>query len=453
MISGILSFASSGRAKAEAKQPYTFDQDGYPFPNLYEEADEMLVVAMLMYIMTELRTMAKQKRLQHGAERILNLPTTLEAVICCIEENYDAIRQQAADHEMALQALKSIQERFQKHSASSAASSSWINPFANTTTPQHQAQLTAFGDEQPDKELVYAVAVDNCRRRITVAFRGSVTPTDFITDACIEFSTRPHPLNVDATIGLHHGFDRYLLKHNGKTTDDDDDSSCKYQEIMAQVLTLFQQRSTKADYKLYVTGHSLGGALACLFAFQAAAGRAVPWPVTCVSVASPRVGNQAFQTAFAQLEQAGALRHLRLAHAQDPVTMMPKTNSTQMLAVLSPLAMLALQARDALFASQYLYRHTGIKLRLLGQGSTFQLSYDGGTTLLLSPDNDEDDASAKKKSSWLPFSMRMMPASSGVPGVAYHYCPTYSTCLKANQAALSALTLNELYATLARKKL
>ena len=52
-------------------------------------------------------------------------------------------------------------------------------------------------------------------------------------------------------------------------------------------------------YRLYVTGHSLGVALATAFAFTAAASSdpRIIKPVTCFSVASPKVGNLAFRLA------------------------------------------------------------------------------------------------------------------------------------------------------------
>lgn len=439
---------------ASSQSAFAFGND-YAYPSLFQEADEMLLVSLLMYIMTDLRAMAKQKRLQHGPERIVDLPATLEATLSCIEDNADQLRQEqeAEDHEMALTAFKSIRERFETASSSSSQHNVWLNPFGMARKEGFApAALVAFGDEKPDKELVYAVAVDPSRKRITVAFRGSVTPLDFFTDACIEFNSRENPVKdqkgQQEEIGIHHGFDEYLLKRR-KTGNRDH----KYDEIMSHVMPLFSEHERQKDYKLYVTGHSLGGALASLFAFEAAAEGKVPLPVTCVSVASPRVGDESFQKAFSYLEHAGALRHLRVAHAQDPVTMMPKTSSMRMLALLSPLAYLTMKVQEKANTSRGTYRHTGVKLRLLSQankiGKTYELSYSGVTTVQEELAEDTEQV-PEKKGGGLLGSFKALSFSS-LPGVSYHLGPTYTECLATVKSELSVTSLNELYINLAPK--
>lgn len=70
----------------------------------------------------------------------------------------------------------------------------------------------------------------------------------------------------------------------------------KFDEIMNYVLPLIEKHS---DFRLYVTGHSLGGALATIFSFKVAASNLpIQKPITCVSVASPKVGGNCFRKAF-----------------------------------------------------------------------------------------------------------------------------------------------------------
>ena len=78
--------------------------------------------------------------------------------------------------------------------------------------------------------------------------------------------------------------------------------------------------------QLYITGYSQGGALATLFAFLAAAepDAIIPKPVTCVSIASPYVGDESFRMAHQMLEGLGKLRHVRVSNHKDVVTASPK---------------------------------------------------------------------------------------------------------------------------------
>ena len=88
-------------------------------------------------------------------------------------------------------------------------------------------------------------------------------------------------------------------------------------------------------FKVYVTGHSLGGALATLFSFQLASNRkkypGIPSPITCISFASPKIGDESFCKAFQYLEERGEIRHLRVANENEPVTMVPIWSFNEML--------------------------------------------------------------------------------------------------------------------------
>jgi len=73
---------------------------------------------------------------------------------------------------------------------------------------------------------------------------------------------------------------------------------------------------------LYVTGHSLGGAIATLFAYRYA--NEVNFvdhrgPLNLVTFASPHVGDGSFAAAFKKLEKENLIRHTRVAISSDPV--------------------------------------------------------------------------------------------------------------------------------------
>ena len=80
-------------------------------------------------------------------------------------------------------------------------------------------------------------------------------------------------------------------------------------------------------YRLFITGHSLGGGLANLCAFHAAhlkdrGDKSVKhWPSTikALTFAAPVVGNDDFNKEYQSLEKKGVLRHIRVANQGDVV--------------------------------------------------------------------------------------------------------------------------------------
>jgi hypothetical protein len=97
----------------------------------------------------------------------------------------------------------------------------------------------------------------------------------------------------------------------------------RYDEIREDVQPLLE---ANPGYVLYVTGHSLGGALSSIVAFFMACDPSIPKPVTCLNFASPRVGDASFLEACTALEKIQNLRYLRVVNEKDSIAFMPTFN-------------------------------------------------------------------------------------------------------------------------------
>jgi hypothetical protein len=505
-------------SSSQPPPPFTFEEkqgvDSYQYPNLYEEADEMLQASLLIYSITDLRSLAKDPKRKDKlktSEKILDMPLSLQTCLQVLEDNYDVMKEclGEVDHINTMNSLNMIHARFQKHLTLTSSippsplvgsgSDSHImrfNLFASTKSTslddgsveieEVAPMLTYFGDENSDSDMVYAVGIDQHRKRITVVFRGSVTSTDFQKDAMISLNPQPNPVeNIDANqhdkIGIHHGFYDYLLRprKNGMN---------KYQEIMGHVQALFLQHDHLQNYKLYCTGHSLGGALATLFSLYAAAAAgsvgddtskaavSIPTPVNCISVASPRVGDRSFQSAFSRLEERGLLRHLRIANDRDPVTMMPSATGKKMWATLSPISYLAFKLIDNKFEEKEKFYHTGVKLRLAKE--RFELAFLGESIVIDEQEQEErstitsaelvsDDAPRSSSGSSRSFRSILSKSTksksrdssstksksqnsfnqSQMPDVNFHLGNAYVENISSVKSDLLDLSLNDIYKT------
>lgn len=121
----------------------------------------------------------------------------------------------------------------------------------------------------------------------------------------------------DKKINVHRGFKNYLMNANGP------DDRQKYSQIKKLILDLYEGPDCKG-YDLYVTGHSLGGSLSTLMAFNLAASRKIaPYlagaPVVNITFASPYVGGEVWGEAFELLEKARRIQHIRVSNKKDLV--------------------------------------------------------------------------------------------------------------------------------------
>ena len=146
-------------------------------------------------------------------------------------------------------------------------------------------------------DLQAGVTVSEANERITVAFRGSESLSDWLHDL------RFLKYHLQDDIYVHRGF--YKQLHTNEV----------YEQLVDEIKKLLKKHPT---YEIFICGHSLGGALSTLFGFELS--NTIENLVTVVSFASPCVGNHAWKTAF---DKKTNLKHIRVANAKDIVTAAP----------------------------------------------------------------------------------------------------------------------------------
>lgn len=136
--------------------------------------------------------------------------------------------------------------------------------------------------------------------------------------------------------GTHTGFTSYLTSPR----EHDKENTRRYVDrIVSSVNFAFDPEAKNADeeknpkpkigsdFKFYIAGHSLGGALANLFSYYVAdlksknaeAAKHIPKQVNAITFAAPVVGNKSFAKKYDSLEKGGFLRHIRMTNSGDPV--------------------------------------------------------------------------------------------------------------------------------------
>lgn len=176
-------------------------------------------------------------------------------------------------------------------------------------------------------ELTYAIVVSDSQKTITVIFRGSKPiKSDWManlrlraTDLVLPGYTADDDLSSNQdrkTFGrVHKGYYDYLF---GKT---EVKGISKGENVMMKLKELWKE---KEGYDLYITGHSLGGAVSTMMAFRAAALDELKGArIINVSFASPFVGDQGFREQFQMLEKKNKLQHLRVTNNNDFVPRWP----------------------------------------------------------------------------------------------------------------------------------
>mmetsp|Transcript_1010 Transcript_1010/g.3431 ORF Transcript_1010/g.3431 Transcript_1010/m.3431 type:complete len:289 (+) Transcript_1010:127-993(+) len=144
------------------------------------------------------------------------------------------------------------------------------------------------------------VLLSEAQERVTVVFRGSLQLKDWLVDLAFLKT-------ADDGARVHGGF-HFQLHYDGAM-----------EEITKEVKLLLAKHPT---YDVYCTGHSLGGALSSLCAFELSF--ALPHTkIYNYSFASPRVGGVAWRDKF---NARPNVFHVRVCNSSDTVTAVPTIN-------------------------------------------------------------------------------------------------------------------------------
>lgn len=196
------------------------------------------------------------------------------------------------------------------------------------------ADIIEFDDDRANEgsksELLYGIVVNRTDKRITVAFRGSNNLKDWIQNIQVGDKI-PAEIKEFAgnDVNVHAGFSDYLFKNASQR-----DQNTKYDQIIDVLEDVYKYKASErdySDYELYVTGHSLGGAMTQLLAFTLAGSKKAQAflpsgkPVTAMSFASPHCGTVGYQKKFNEFEREGKLRHIRVSNNGDAVPLLVNT--------------------------------------------------------------------------------------------------------------------------------
>lgn len=184
-----------------------------------------------------------------------------------------------------------------------------------------------FGFRGYKSKPVYGITRNPGRKRLTVVFRGSINARDWQQDFKVQGKevpltpeelrkTVPNPdaslLNAFENVVVHAGFYEYLFESC------EDHEKPKIETIIEEVMKRVKDPENEG-YRVFFTGHSLGGALATLAAVAAGLSNDVAKSITLVTFASPHVMKGSAAVAFRELESKDRIRHLRITNHDDAV--------------------------------------------------------------------------------------------------------------------------------------
>jgi len=350
--------------------------------SIYDEMDPMLKLAELIYAYIDARQVAKvyleQFRKKYNLtdkdlevlnnsfkndskedlKRLFDAKTQnkiTDSEVTLVQDKFSllSLPKNSADIEKDLKKTKEYSKQISDHNIGSIESINKGFGDAQSLIVHTIDDDFSGTEDEYDDECTWAITINHLKKRIAVVFRGSTVKGDWRADFSLNFTDmKLHgPKSTDPVIGkVHQGFHHYL--YGDTKLGSDQRTICKAETILGELQALFIKHN---DYKLYVTGHSLGAALSTLFSFRAAYDSGIPnKPVMNISYASPYVGNWEFRKHFQELEKEGKIRHIRVSNEDDVVPLAPNVGLH--------------------WGFPVLYKHVGLNIKLYSNQGYFRKS-------------------------------------------------------------------------------
>lgn len=267
--------------------------------SVFDESRTMLTLSDMIYAFVNLRAYAKSHN-DEALQQKLKVPQISSTLTPTIIENLHLLNKG---------------ERFE--SAFIERAKQTVNQAEFAENSKENSEVIYFGDSNYNLEnsCVYGIGVNRSEKRITVWFRGTVMGKNGLNhweknlDTTLRLEENPIDKLLDSipTFHLHRGFVRSFLGRRRK--------------IMLKILQYQKDHPETADFPLFVSGHSLGGALATLFGFYASLEPEFTknGPVRVYTFAAPPVGDKKFGKIFRHQEETGKIRLARIHNTNDPV--------------------------------------------------------------------------------------------------------------------------------------
>ncbi|XP_058100447.1 phospholipase A1-Igamma1, chloroplastic-like [Magnolia sinica] len=187
------------------------------------------------------------------------------------------------------------------------------------------------------------------RRDIVVAWRGTVAPLEWYED----LQRKLEPIGDD-DVRVEHGFHSIYTSKCDSTRYNKSSASEQVMGEVRKLVNLYKQMGEEVG--VTITGHSLGGALALLNAYEVAS--SLPdLPISVISFGAPRVGNNAFRDKLNQMQ----VKILRVVIKQDVVPMMPGIIFNEHLEIFEEIT----------GTLDWVYTHVGTELKLDTRSSPY----------------------------------------------------------------------------------